>query len=97
MRRQTGTRSGAPGLSRGPAQGTQARPSSASKLALLEALLDRREEAGGVGAVDDAVVVGQRQVDHRADRDDLAELRVVDDDRALDDGAGAEDRRPAAG
>ena len=37
--------------------------------AVLEALLDRGEEAGGVGTVDEPVVVGQRQVDHRADRD----------------------------
>ena len=44
--------------------------------ALLEPLLDRDEEAGGVGAVDEPVVVGQRQVDHRADRDRLAAVGV---------------------
>ena len=55
------------------------------------ALLDRAEEAGGVGAVDDAVVVGQRQVHHRPDGDRLAEVGVVDHDRPLDDRAGAED------
>ena len=60
--------------------------------ALLEPGLHRDQEAGGVGAVDDAVVVGQGQVDHRADRDRLAAVGVGDDDRALDDRAGAEDR-----
>ena len=47
--------------------------------------------AGGVGAVDDPVVVGEREVDHRADRHDLTQLRVVDHDGALDDRARAED------
>src|SRR4051812_18742737 len=61
------------------------------EVAFLEAFLHRHQEAGGVGAVDDAVVVRQREVDHRADRDDLAELRVLDDDRALHHAAGAED------
>ena len=51
------------------------------ELAGLEALLDVAEEAAGVGAVDEAVVVGQRQVDHVAHRDRLAEVRVVDHDR----------------
>ena len=52
-----------------------AQPERAFEVAGLEPLLDGDEEAGGVGAVDDAVVVGQRQVDHRADRDRLAEVR----------------------
>src|SRR3712207_135643 len=46
----------------------------AVELAGLQPLLHRGEEPGGVGAVDDAVVVGQRQVGHRADGDDLSEL-----------------------
>src|SRR5688572_22485365 len=60
--------------------------------AFFEPLLDRRQEAGGIGAVDDAVVVGQREEAHRAHGDRLAEVGVVDHDRSLDDGAGAEDR-----
>ena len=59
--------------------------------AFLEPLLDGAEEARGVRAVDDAVVVGERQVDHRADRDRLATVGVLDDDRTLDDRTGAED------
>src|SRR3712207_8407897 len=51
---------------------------------LFRSLLHRAQEAGGVGAVDDPVVVGQRQVDHRPDRDNLAEVGVLDDDRTLD-------------
>src|SRR3954454_10439609 len=60
--------------------------------AFLEALLDGDEEAGGVRAVDDAVVVGQREVDHRPDRDRLAAVGVRDDDWPLDDAACSEDR-----
>ena len=37
------------------------------------------------------MVVGQGEVDHRADRDDIAAV-VADDNRALDDTPGAEDR-----
>jgi hypothetical protein len=37
------------------------------------------------------VVVGQREVDHRAHGDDLAEVGVVDDDGPLDDRPRAED------
>src|SRR6185312_11953650 len=59
--------------------------------ALLETVLHRDEEPGGVGAVHEPVVVGQRQVDHGADRDDFAEGRVHDDDGALDHAADAED------
>jgi hypothetical protein len=35
--------------------------------AFLEAFLDRHQEAGCVGAIDQPVIVGQRQVDHRPD------------------------------
>ena len=58
---------------------------------VLEPGLDRAEEPRSVRPVDQPVVVGQREVAHRADRDRLAEVRVVDDDRALDDRPGAED------
>src|SRR5687768_11749492 len=51
----------------------------AVELTGLQPLPDRGEEPGGVGPVDDPVVVGQRQVDHRPDGDDLAELRVLHD------------------
>src|SRR5256714_6052516 len=57
----------------------------------LQALLQRAEEPGGIGAVDQAVVVGQGEVDHRARHDDLAQVRVVDDDGPLDDRAGTQD------
>src|SRR6202020_280747 len=49
------------------------------------------QEAGRVGAVDEAVVVGEGQVDDGADGDHFAEGGVVHHDRALDHGAGAED------
>src|SRR5688572_28955256 len=52
--------------------------------ALFESLLDRRQEPRGVGTVDDAVVVGQREVAHRPYGDRLAEVGVVVHDRALD-------------
>src|SRR5215218_2830069 len=67
-------------------------PELALELTGLEPFAHRGEEAGGVGAVNDAVVVGQRQVDHRADRDDLAEVGVLDDDRPLHHRADTEDR-----
>ena len=38
------------------------------EVAVFEPVLDRREEAGGVGAVDEAVVVGQREVDASSGR-----------------------------
>src|SRR4051812_49579104 len=37
------------------------------------------------------MVVGHREVHHRPDRDRLAAVHVRNDDRTLDDGAGAED------
>src|SRR3954449_8781569 len=59
--------------------------------AFFEASLHRGQKACGVCPVHDPVVVGERQVAHRPDRDGLTEVLVVDDDRALDDRAGAED------
>src|SRR5690606_21832085 len=58
---------------------------------LLEARLDRAQEARRVGSVDHTVVVRQCEVDVRADRD---RVLAVDrhDARALDDDARAEDR-----
>src|SRR5680860_1277375 len=58
---------------------------------LLEALLHRGEEPRGVRSVHQPVVVRQRQVHHRADRDRLAAVRVGHHDRSLDHRAGAED------
>ena len=54
---------------------------------VLELLLDVGHELVGDGAVDQSVVVAERQVRHRPDRD-----RVVDDDRPLLDRADAENR-----
>src|SRR6266542_5606005 len=76
---------------RGEIWATLAQTEVALEVAGLEPLLDRHEEASRVGAVDDAVVVAQREVDHRAWHDQLAQVRVFDDYRALDYGAGAED------
>jgi hypothetical protein len=53
--------------------------------------LEGAEEPGGVRPVDDAVVVGEREVHHRPDRDRLPHLGVGDDDRALHDGTRAQD------
>ena len=55
-------------------------------LRVLDAFLDPDQEADGLAAVDDAVVVGEGQVHHRADHD-----LVVDDDGPLLDGVHAED------
>src|SRR5215203_231857 len=77
---------GCPGTGRIPSE-----PEVGLEGAVLEPRLDRGEEARGIGAVDQPVVVGQREVAHRPDRDRLAEVRVVDDHGALDDRAGAED------
>src|SRR5699024_944287 len=75
-----------------PAMATRCRVVGMSGLevALLEAGLDRAEEAGGVGADDDPVVVGHREVHHRPDGQGLAPALGVDHDRAAHDGAGAE-------
>src|SRR6266702_2619662 len=54
----------------------------AVEFACFEALLDEREKAGGVGAVDEAVVVRQREMHHRADDDDPLAVRMPrDEDR----------------
>src|SRR3569623_2769719 len=52
----------------------------------FQALLDAHQEGDGFLAVDDAVIVGQRQVHHRADLD-----LAADDHRALLDLVHAED------
>src|SRR5699024_6701308 len=57
----------------------------------LQALLHVAEEAGGVGTVDQTVVVGQEDVHHRPDGDRVVALRVLHHRRSLGDGAGAED------
>src|SRR3954452_21592703 len=59
----------------------------------LEALAQLLEEAPGVGAVDQPVVVRQRDVHDRLDRDRVVAALVLDHPRALDEGIGAEDRR----
>src|ERR671910_845139 len=66
-------------------------PQVALELPTLEPLLDRREESGGIRAVDEPVVVRQREVRHRADRDAVGTRLVGDDDGPLDDRARAED------
>src|SRR5699024_371490 len=57
------------------------------EVALLQAVAQGGHEAACVGAVDDLVVVGQRQEDHVADRDGLV-LVLGEDDRALHDRTG---------
>src|SRR3569833_2997901 len=57
----------------------------------LEALLQVAQEAARVRAVDEAVVVRQREVHHRADRDRVVAVLVAHDPRALDDRVRAED------
>src|SRR5699024_7498015 len=59
------------------------------EVALLQAVAQGGHEAACVGAVDDLVVVGQRQEDHVADRDGLV-LVLGQDDRALHDRTGAD-------
>src|SRR5918996_1136262 len=55
-------------------------PQVALELPTFEPLLDRREESGGIRAVDEPVVVGQREVRHRADRDAVGAGLVGGDD-----------------
>ena len=62
----------------------------AVEVGLLQARLHGAEEAGRVSAVDDAVVVRQRQVDRRADGDGVDAVDG-DDGRLLHDDARAED------
>ena len=52
-----------------PPRGRGLRCRGVREVAALEPVLDRAEEAGGVRAVHDAVVVRERQVDRGADRD----------------------------
>src|SRR3954454_21748721 len=59
----------------------------------FEALAQLLEEAARVGAVDQPVVVRQRDVHDRLDRDSVVAALVLDHPRALDEGIGAEDRR----
>src|ERR671919_427282 len=66
-------------------------PQVALELPTFEPLLDRREESGGIRAVDEPVVVRQREVRHRADRDAVGAGLVGDDDGSLDHRARAED------
>ena len=58
----------------------------------LEDLLDPDEEAGGVGAVERAVVPRHRQVADRVDDDRLGAVGQRGDDRLADDGVGRQDR-----
>src|SRR5690606_14385632 len=59
--------------------------------AFLEPGLDRAHEPAGVGAVDDPVVVGERQVADRADGDHVVPVGAGDHRGLLGDLAGAED------
>src|SRR5689334_24164882 len=77
--------------SRAPDALLSAQPELGLERAGLQPLLHGDQEAGRVRTVDQPVVVGQGQGDHRPDRDDLAEVWVVDHDRPLHDRAGAED------
>src|SRR5829696_2197482 len=61
------------------------------EVAFLESGLDGAEEPGRFSSVHKPVVVGHRQVHHVAHRDHLAELRIGDHHRTLDQRAGAED------
>src|SRR2546423_5016413 len=58
----------------------------------LQLLAQVAQEAAGEGAVHEAVVVRERQVHDRADRDHVLAAVVLDHPWPLDDGVGAEDR-----
>src|ERR1700747_1785655 len=58
----------------------------------LEALSQVAQEAAGEGSVDEPVVVRERQVHDRADRDHILAPVVLDHPRSLDARVGAEDR-----
>ena len=60
-------------------------------LPALEPLAQVAEEAAAVGAVDEPVVVGEREVHQRPDRDHVLAELVLDDPGALDERVGAED------
>src|SRR3990170_1457379 len=62
------------------------------EVANLEAVLDRNEESSRVGSVDDAVIVGERQVDHRADGDRVRSV-LGDHDGLFGNDSGSEDGR----
>src|SRR5665647_2029092 len=76
-----------------PTPGKRSRPELSGEVTSLEASLDGAQEPRGLGAVDQPVVVRQRQVHHVADRDDLSELVVIDHHRPLDQRTGAEAAR----
>jgi hypothetical protein len=57
----------------------------------LEVLLDLGHELGGVGAVDEPVVVGQAEEHHVPDGDRVVAVPVGDDDRSLHDRLDVED------
>src|SRR5437016_14580673 len=59
----------------------------------FEPLAQLLEEAAGIRAVDEPVVVGQRDVHQRPDCDHVLAERVLHDPRALDERIGAEDAR----
>ena len=59
---------------------------------LFQPVLHRGQEAGGVGTVDEPVIVGERQVDHGPHGDHLTQRRVLHHHGALHDRASAEDR-----
>src|SRR5262245_41237205 len=62
-------------------------PSQPGLVEALQPLLDEREEPAGVGAVDETVVVAERQVTHRPNRN-----RIVNDDVPLLDYTYAQNR-----
>src|SRR4051812_1257115 len=59
---------------------------------LFEPLAQVAQEAARERAVDQPVVVRERQVHDRPDRDRVGAVVVADHPRPLDDGVGAEDR-----
>src|SRR5439155_24617866 len=61
-------------------------------LPALEPLAQVTEEAPRKGSVDEAVVVRERDVHQRPDRDHVLAELVLDDPRPLDERVGAEDR-----
>src|SRR5436190_23714903 len=57
-----------------------------TRIKLLQSILERLQESSGVGAVDQPMIVAEREIAHRPDRD-----HVVNDDHALVNAADAED------
>src|SRR5262250_1234628 len=49
-----------------PSVPLRSEPELGFELSFFQPVLHRDQEAGGVGAVDEPVVIGERQVDHRA-------------------------------